>query len=127
VWCDEDDGNDESADSDNDDSGRLFDFFVAKINDQEENIVARAGFTVRLLVYSSNNYFRFVFRKMGSPLIVNRPPPPKMYIDPKVLAPRLLHGEIMQGFMTARFQRAHTLVETISRDHQSAGQIRVLL
>jgi hypothetical protein len=48
VWGDEDDGDDESADSDNDDSGRLYDFVVAKTNDQEENVVARAGFTVRL-------------------------------------------------------------------------------
>jgi len=31
-----------------DDSGRLIDFVVAKTNDQEENVVARTGFTVRL-------------------------------------------------------------------------------
>ena len=78
-------------------------------------------------VYSSKHQFQFVSRKMDSPLIANRQSPPKMHIDPKVLAPRLLHGETMQGFMTARFRRAKTLVETISRDHQSAGQIRLLL
>jgi hypothetical protein len=64
---------------------------------------------------------------MDSPLIVNQPPPRKMHIDPKVLAPRLLHGEIMQGFMTAKFKPAKTLVEKISRDHQSDSQIRLLL
>jgi hypothetical protein len=45
VWGDEDD-DDVSIDSDNDDSGRLYDFVVAKTNDQEENVVARPGFTV---------------------------------------------------------------------------------
>ena len=64
---------------------------------------------------------------MDSPLIEKQRPPSKMDIDPKVLAPRLLHGETMQGFMTARFRRAKPLVETISRDQQSAGQIRLLL
>jgi hypothetical protein len=64
---------------------------------------------------------------MDSPLIANQPPPPKMHIDPKVLAPKLLHGETKQGFMTAKFKPAKTLVEKISRDHQSASQIRLLL
>jgi hypothetical protein len=45
VWGGED-GDDVSTDSDNDDSGRLYDFVVAKTNDQEENIVARPGFKV---------------------------------------------------------------------------------
>jgi hypothetical protein len=64
---------------------------------------------------------------MDSSLIVNHPPQPKMRIDPEVLAPRLLHGETMQGFMTAKYKPAETLVETIYRDHQSASQIRLLL
>ena len=45
MWGDEDD-DDISVDSDNDDSGRLYDFVVAKTNDQEENVVARPGFMV---------------------------------------------------------------------------------
>ena len=45
MWGDEDD-DDVSIDSDNDDSGRLYDFVVAKTNDQEEDVVARPGFTV---------------------------------------------------------------------------------
>jgi hypothetical protein len=48
VWGDED-GDDVSSDSDNDDSDRLYDFVVAKTNDQEENIVARPGFKVLFL------------------------------------------------------------------------------
>ena len=47
MWGDED-GDDASSDSDNDDSDRLYDFVVAKTNDQEENVVARPGFTVHI-------------------------------------------------------------------------------
>jgi hypothetical protein len=47
VWGDEDD-DDISIDLDNDDSDRrLHDFVVAKTKDQEENVIARPGFTVR--------------------------------------------------------------------------------
>ncbi|KAI0297435.1 hypothetical protein BC826DRAFT_166673 [Russula brevipes] len=108
VW-DDDDGDDESTDSDNDDSGRLYDFVVAKTNDQEENVIARPGFT------------------MKSPLLVNQPPPPKLRVDRDVLSPRLLRGETMQGFMTAKFKRAKRLTDYFSHDHQSASQIRLLL
>ena len=51
VWGDEvDDLEDPSIDSDNDDSDRLFDFTVAKTNEQEENVIARQGFTVWYLI-----------------------------------------------------------------------------
>ena len=49
MWGDEDD-DDVSINSDNDDSGRLYDFVVAKTSDQEENVVARPGFMVRFFV-----------------------------------------------------------------------------
>jgi len=45
VWGDEDDDG-VSIDSENDDSGRVIEFIVAKTNDQEENVIARPGFTV---------------------------------------------------------------------------------
>lgn len=45
MWDDED-GDDTLSDLDIDDSGRLYDFVVAKTNDQEENVVARPGFLV---------------------------------------------------------------------------------
>ena len=48
MWGDVD-GNDISTSSDNNDSGRLSDFVVAKTYDQEENIVARLGFKVLVL------------------------------------------------------------------------------
>ena len=51
---DEDDGDNEPADSDNVDSSRLYDFVVVETNDPEENVVAGAGFTVRLL--SAHSY-----------------------------------------------------------------------
>jgi hypothetical protein len=53
VWGEGKSG-DESADADDSDSdsdsdsGRLIDFVVAKTNDREENVVARAGFIVCL-------------------------------------------------------------------------------
>ena len=49
VWDDEND-DDASTDPDDDDSGRLYDFVVAKTNDQEENVVARPGFSVHFFM-----------------------------------------------------------------------------
>jgi hypothetical protein len=49
VWDDEND-DDALTDPDDDDSGRLYDFVVAKTNDQEENVVARPGFTVHFFM-----------------------------------------------------------------------------
>ena len=47
MWGDEvDDPDDASVDAENDDSDRLYDFMVAKTNEQEENVIARQGFTV---------------------------------------------------------------------------------
>ncbi|KAI9455154.1 hypothetical protein BJY52DRAFT_1122135, partial [Lactarius psammicola] len=103
-----DDSDDTSLDSEYDDSNRLFDFMVAKTNEQEGGVIARQGFT------------------MNSSHLVNQPPPPDMHIDPSVLSPRLLCGEITQGFMTANYQQAKTTVEPFSHDDQSASQIRQL-
>ncbi|KAH9029425.1 hypothetical protein EDB85DRAFT_1867188 [Lactarius pseudohatsudake] len=109
VWGDEvDDMDDASLDSENDDSDRLYDFMVAKTNEQEENVIARQGFT------------------MNSSRLVNQPPPPNMHIDPSILSPRLLYGETTQGFMTADFRPARAAVEPFAHDHQSASQIRLL-
>jgi hypothetical protein len=60
VWGDED-GDDESVDSDNDDSGRLYDFVVAKTNDQEENVAARPGFKVHYLIGRSSSALTSAF------------------------------------------------------------------
>jgi hypothetical protein len=64
VWGDEDD-DDTSIDSDNDDSGRLYDFVVAKTNDQEENVVARPGFTVRSFLRNPFLGIDFNFSHIG--------------------------------------------------------------
>ena len=51
VWGDEvDDPDDASVDVVEDDSDRLFDFMVAKTNEQEENVTARLGFTVQCFI-----------------------------------------------------------------------------
>jgi hypothetical protein len=57
VWGDEvDDPGDTPLDLENDDSNRLFDFTVAKKTEQEENVIARQGFTVQyLIIHASPN------------------------------------------------------------------------
>ena len=128
MWGDED-RDDESTDSDNDDSGRLYDFVVAKTNDQEENVVARSGFKVHHFLITLPRHLPRLFsrRKMDTPLLVNGQPPPRIHIDQKELSPRLLYGETMQGFMTAEFKQAKTLVNRFLHHDQSAAQIRLLL
>ena len=51
VWKDEGKLDTNSEDIDAGDSERLFDFEVAKINEQEESAVLRPGFQVRLTLY----------------------------------------------------------------------------
>ena len=55
VWGNEvDDIEDAAIDSDSDDySDLLYDYTVAKTNEQEENVVARQGFTVWYLIIHS--------------------------------------------------------------------------
>ena len=64
---------------------------------------------------------------MDSPLLVDQLPQSGIHIDHKNLLPRLLYGETVQGFMTAEFKHAETLVEKFVRRDQSASQIRLLL
>ena len=127
MWGDEN-SDDESTDSDNDDSGRLYDFVVAKTNDQEENVVARSGFKVHyFLERFLGNDLAFSRLKMDTPLLVYGQPPPRIHIDQNELSPRLLYGETMQGFMTAEFKQAKTLVDKFLHHDQSAAQIRLLV
>ncbi|KAI9455078.1 hypothetical protein BJY52DRAFT_1122217 [Lactarius psammicola] len=93
---DDDDGT--STDSEMTDSDRLFSFMVAKTRDQEENVAVRAGFV------------------MNTPLLVNQVPPPDSDIDPRALCPALLHGEKVQGFMTATFVPSKKNVEKFTLD-----------
>ncbi len=129
VWGDEVDvPDDESLDLENDDSDRLFDFMVAKTNEQEEDVIARQGFTVRCLIIHASPRIDLNHRssKMNSSRLVSQPSPPNTYIDPSVLSPRLLYGETTQGFMTADFRPARTTFEPFSHNRQSASQIRLL-
>jgi hypothetical protein len=132
VWGDEaDDLEDASTDSDSDDdSDRLYDYTVAKMNEQEENVIARQGFTVRYLITHSLPVLTtsiIACCKMNSSHLVNHPLPANIHTDPSTFSPKLLHGETMQGFMTAHFRPASSTVEKFSHDHQSAAQIRLLL
>ncbi|KAH9005511.1 hypothetical protein EDB86DRAFT_2795794, partial [Lactarius hatsudake] len=82
---DDDDDDGSSADSEQTDSDRAYCFEVAKTRDQEENVAVRAGFVMNL--HS----------------LANQALPPESDIDPRPLCPALLHGEKVQGFMTATF------------------------
>ena len=62
---------------------------------------------------------------MESSLLVHQQP--AIEIDDKDLSPRLLYGETMQGFMTAEFKQAKTLVENFDYSNLSALQIRLFL
>ena len=64
---------------------------------------------------------------MVSPLLVDQRPPPGIHVDHKNLFPRLLHGEIVQGLMTAEFKQAETLVERFVHRDYSPQQVRLLL
>ena len=63
---------------------------------------------------------------MDSPLLVDQRPLPGNHVDQN-LSPMLLHGETVQGFMTAEFKQAEILVEKFHYRDQSASQIRLLL
>ena len=65
VWGDEvDDPDDASADVVEDDSDRLFDFMVAKTNEQEENVTARLGFMVRCIITSASLHINIILRSL---------------------------------------------------------------
>jgi hypothetical protein len=64
---------------------------------------------------------------MDSPLLVDQRPPPRVHFDHKNLSPRLLYGETVQGFMTAEFKQAETLVEKFVHRDLSDSQVRLLL
>ena len=64
---------------------------------------------------------------MDSPLLIYQQPPPGIHIGHKDLSPRLLYGETVQGFMTAEFKQAETLVEDFACRDMGASQIRLFL
>jgi hypothetical protein len=126
VWNDDSDDDDVSTHSEDDDSDRLYYFEVAKTNDQEENVVARPGFTVYIFI---TNFLLLLINfcyKVTSQYLVDPPSPLRIPIDPRALSPRILHGETAQGFMTAEFKPADRLVEPFTLDHQSDSQVRLL-
>jgi hypothetical protein len=64
---------------------------------------------------------------MFSPLIVNQTTPTKAGTKPREFHPALLYGEKVQGFMTATFVPARTVVELFTHDNQTADQVRLRL
>lgn len=125
----DDDSDSSSTDSEKGDSSRVYHFKVAKTKDQEENVVVREGFQVRLPYNNSTLAVTtaHVRYKMTSPLIVHQAPPEEEELDPKAFCPALLHGEKVQGFMTATFVPARTIDEPFAHDYQTADQLRLRL
>ena len=64
---------------------------------------------------------------MNSPLLVSQAPPPDSHVDPSTLYPALLHGEKVQGFMTATFIPAKRIVDRLNHEGLSADEIRLIL
>jgi hypothetical protein len=64
---------------------------------------------------------------MNSPLLGNQPPPPNSDVDPSALHPALLHGEKVQGFMTATFVPATKTADPFYYDGISTEEIMILL
>jgi hypothetical protein len=58
---------------------------------------------------------------MNSPLLVNQ------NVGPSALYPSLLHGEKVQGFMSATFVPAKKILDPFSYDGISAEEIRLVL
>ena len=125
----DDDSDSSSTDSKKGDSSRVYHFKVAKTKDQEENVVVREGFQVRLRYNNSPLAVTLahVRYKMTSPLIVHQTLPAEEDLDPRAFSPVLLHGEKVQGFMTATFVPARTINEPFTHDYQTADQLRLRL
>lgn len=100
VWNDEDDDSNPVG-TDVGDTDRLFTFEVAKTNEQEENVIASAGFQVPIPFvvripdpHSSKTHFRHISHNTT---------PPDCPVDHAALVPRLLPGETAQGFLTGSY------------------------
>jgi hypothetical protein len=126
---DDDDSDGDSTDSEKGDSSRVYHFKVAKTKDQEENVVVREGFQVRFPYNNSTLTVTMahVRYQMPSSLIVHQAPPAEVDLDPRAFCPALLHGEKVQGFMTATFVPARTIDEPFTHDYQTADQLRLRL
>ncbi|KAF9230436.1 hypothetical protein BU15DRAFT_57234, partial [Melanogaster broomeanus] len=108
VWS-EPTNDDELAESDEDDTDRLFTFEVAKTNEQEEGVSVRPGFKVSLT----------------SDMLAD--PHPESDIELDFLKPRLLHGETRQGFMTARYIPGKHTVKDYSSKKINSFELQEML
>jgi hypothetical protein len=64
---------------------------------------------------------------MNSQLLVHQTLPSDSVVHPSSLYPALLHGEKVQGFMTATFVPAKKILDRFYYDGLSAEEIRLLL
>ncbi|EMD40863.1 hypothetical protein CERSUDRAFT_121499 [Gelatoporia subvermispora B] len=85
VWPEDVEDTETEHDDDDEDSDRLFAFEVFKTNEQEENVVARTGFSIRLDVATHSG---------GTAPDA---------VDPVKIRPRLIAGETVQGILEAEY------------------------
>ncbi|KAI0959615.1 hypothetical protein AcW1_004397 [Taiwanofungus camphoratus] len=94
VWKQETE--DDPIDLDEDDSDRMFTFEVEKTLEQEESVVARPGFSI----------------KLPSPQTIHLSEDPR--VDAALLKPRLIAGEVNQGLLEVAYIAAKTQRQTIT-------------
>lgn len=107
VWSD---SVDTTPDEEEDDNDRMFTFEVAKTHEQEESVKPREGFGI-------------VSRAIAYP----EAPPEELAIDPAVMKPRLLAGEVVQAFMTVKYMPPSTKLEAFTNRSLNQTQLRSVM
>ena len=100
VWNDEE-SDAESVDMSTCEFDRVYSFEVAETNEQEENAVSYPGFQVPFLSVlrkTASDLF-----KMDSRHLMHHEAPLGYQRNPAALTPRLLRGEMTQGFLTVSY------------------------
>ncbi|KAF8428935.1 hypothetical protein L210DRAFT_3623712 [Boletus edulis BED1] len=113
IWSekDSDDDDDDSLDIDQDESDRMFTFEVAQTNEQEETVTVRKGF------------------KTSSHAIVlpEAPIADSDLMKPAPIAPFLLFGEVVQGFMTVEYRKARVTQEPYKGNYMTRMKLETQL
>ncbi|KAI9571051.1 hypothetical protein HD554DRAFT_2017581 [Boletus coccyginus] len=112
LWNEENsEGKVDRREADHDDSDRMFTFEVAQTNEKEESVTVRKGFTA-------------VLRVISHPEAPSGDPDP---MRPAPIAPFLLFGETVQGFMTVEYRGAKVLEERFKAHTIAALPLEVFL
>ncbi|KAI9455502.1 hypothetical protein HD554DRAFT_2207426 [Boletus coccyginus] len=112
LWNEEDnEGKHDRREVDHDESDRMFTFEVAQTNEKEESVTVRKGFTA-------------VSRVITPPEVPSKDPDST---KPAPIAPFLLFGETIQGFMTVEYRQARVLEDDFKARTVEALPLEVFL